>query len=70
MLAILTRIGNISAAVKAKIKRDDRLCLKFRAKYDGSGFECLFYLRCGFRPYLFFHVVVFGFRLTDLSEKS
>ena len=71
MLAILTRIGNISAAVKARIKRDDRLCLKFRAESDGSGFECLFCLRCGFRPCLVFHVVVFGFWLlvTDLSEK-
>ena len=65
----IARIGNILADVKVKIKRNNRLCLIFRAEYDGRGFKCLFYLRCGFRPYLLFHVVVFGFRMTDLSEK-
>ena len=68
-LAILTRIGNILAAVKAKIKRNDCLCVKFSAEFDGGGVECLFFLGCRFRSYLLFHVVVFGFWLTDLSEK-
>ena len=40
-----------------------------RAEYDGRGFESLYYLRCGFRPYFIFHVVVFGFWMTDLREK-
>ena len=66
---MLARIGNILAAVKAKIKRNDCLCLKFSAEFDGGGVEYLFYLGCGFRSYLLFHVVVFSFWLTDLSEK-
>ena len=66
----IARTGNISADVKVKMKRNNRLCLIFCTEYDGRGFECLFYLRCGFRPYLFFHVAVFGFRVTDLSESG
>ena len=67
----IARIGNSSADVKVKIKRNNRFCLIFRAGSDGRGFKCLFYLCCGFCPSLFFHVVVvvFGFRMTDLSEK-
>ena len=69
-LAILTRIGNILAAVKAKIKRNDCLCLKFSAKFDGGGVDCLYWLGCSFCSYLLIHVVLFGFWVTDLSKKS
>ena len=62
MLEILTRIGNISAAVEVKIKRNDCLCLKFSAEFDGGVVECLFLLGCSFLySQLIFHVGVFGF---------
>ena len=64
MLAILTRIGNILAAVEVKIKRNDCLCPKFSAEFDGGVVECLFLLGCSCYSQLFFHVgvlVFFGF---------
>ena len=67
--AILTRIGNILAAVKAKVSRNDCLCLKFSDDFDGGGVDCLFNLGCRFYLYLLIHVVIFGFWVTDLSEK-
>ena len=65
MLAILTRIGNILAAVEVKIKRNNCLCLKFSAKFDGGVVECLFLLGCSFYSQLIFHVGVFGFWFLD-----
>ena len=61
MLAILTRIGNILAAVEVQIKGDDCLCPKFGAEFDGGVVECLFLLGCSCYSQLIFHVGVFGF---------